>query len=127
MLSRVQAVVLAFAAVAGVQAQSKCPITVTDFYSTSTFLYPCCTTTTTIDAVTTYTPTTWVTVYPTTTAIAGRALKARESPCTIPPVTTSVVAQTAAPNPSSTWTVTAYSSTVTATPPVTKTTTVSSF
>ncbi|KAF8305488.1 hypothetical protein DL93DRAFT_352643 [Clavulina sp. PMI_390] len=104
MLTRVQAVLLTLTLAAGVFAQSECPRTVTDYYSTFTFLYPCCTTTTTLDQV-------WVVVYPTTTSLAARALEPRESPCTLPTVTTSEISYTAAPNPSSTWTVTAYTST----------------
>ncbi|EIM84673.1 uncharacterized protein STEHIDRAFT_112257 [Stereum hirsutum FP-91666 SS1] len=120
------------AASAAVQAQQLGPSCTSTLFSltTSTFYYPGTTTTTTESGVTTTHPTVWVmitTTKATTTATQAPAsittapmLQARESPCsatTYVPKTIDV----ASANSSSTWTVTAWATTVTG-DPVTATT-----
>ncbi|KAF8314468.1 hypothetical protein DL93DRAFT_2227929 [Clavulina sp. PMI_390] len=125
MLAHMQAaiLVLAFAASSYAQVQPGQAETVTE-YVTQTSYGICCIVTTTVKGRSVVTPTSWASVYPTTTSPEDRALGAYQSPCTAPPVTTTITIIEAA-EPWKTLTVTKFTSTATATPSVTSTTTLS--
>ncbi|KAL1659565.1 hypothetical protein GGF50DRAFT_130944 [Schizophyllum commune] len=113
-LSNILTTLALFATTALASGSTECTRTT---YVTSTTSYPGATTTAFVDGVYTTHPTVWVTITPSLTPApaATQALEARGSPCSSYTTTTSTRLEDN-PDPSWTWTITEWATTVTGAP-----------